>query len=424
MDFFMATGFKNGFRKSKFTDLCANPSAMIRRFSTILILSFCSFLTSHAQGFRQLGDSAKVSLLTCGTGQDMYTYFGHSAIRITDPANRINRVYNYGTFDFNVPNFYWQFIRGKMYYMLSVTRSESFMNEYINENRYIHELPLLLTREEKQELFNLLEINNLPENKHYWYDFFKDNCSTRVRDMVHKATGGKYPWPVGETDLLTFRQLIDPYLKPHPWPRAGIMMMLAAGADQKATFEEYMFLPEQMEQIFKMARSSEGEALAGAERVLFEPLPESQSRPIRPWMVAGLMAALSLFLLVSGKTKTLTNLWFAFIFLISGILGVLFTFMWVGSEHWVCHGNLNLGWAIPLNLIFVGTIWFPRLFKFNHFLSTLFLIPLILFLLTFPFWKQAVPVEAILLAISVGAGLLRLSGLLGLAKPKPKDQAN
>lgn len=396
----------------------------MRRFSTIIITIFIMVPGLRAQGFRQLSDSARVSLLTCGTGKDMYTYFGHSAIRITDAVNRINRVYNYGTFDFNIPNFYWQFAKGKMYYMLSVTRSEGFINEYISENRYIHELPLLLTRSEKQELFNLLEINNLPDNKHYWYDFFKDNCSTRVRDMIFKATNGNYPWPKQETDLLSFRQLLNPYLKPHPWQRAGIMMLLAWGADTRASYEDYMFLPERMEEIFKKTKSASGLALAGEERVLFEPLPEEGAAPVQPWIIMGLMAALSLFLAFHKSAKLASNLWFSLIFMLSGLMGILFTFMWAGSEHWVCHGNLNLGWSIPLNLVLMVTLWIPRFQKFNKKLSTILLVPGILFLITFPFWKQSVPIEAVLLATSVCAGFIRFSGFARLAQPKPKDQAN
>lgn len=397
---------------------------MIRRFSTIIALFLFMIPTLWAQGFRQLGDSARVSLLTCGTGNDMYTYFGHSAIRITDAENRINRVYNYGTFDFNVPHFYWQFTKGKMYYMLSVTRSEGFINEYISENRYIHELPLQLTGEEKQELFNLLETNNLPENKHYWYDFFKDNCSTRVRDIVYKATRGNYPWPSTESELLTFRQLLKPYLDPHPWPKAGIMMLLAWGADTRASYEDYMFLPERMEEIFKQTKTLSGQPLAGEERVLFEPLPVKKRAPLAPWIVFGLIATISLNLTFIADRKLLAKIWYSLIFLVSGAMGLLFAFMWAGSEHWVCHGNLNLAWAIPLNLVLAVTLWIPRLRNFNRILSIILLIPGLLFLVTFPFWKQTVPAEAVLMAISVCAGLLNLAGFARKTQPKPEYQAN
>ena len=394
-------------------------------FSTLLVLLMTVWGPAYMQELPTLTGEARVSLLTCGTGNEMYTYFGHSAIRITDPGARVNRVYNYGTFDFTVSNFYLQFAKGKMYYMLSATRSESFMNEYIGENRYIHEVPLLLTDEEKQTLFTLLENNLLPENKHYWYDFFKDNCSTRVRDIIAKSTSNRFSWPGPEQDPLTFRELILPYLKPHPWSRTGILLLLAGGADEKATISDYMFLPERMEDIFVAARDDSGNPLTGEHRVLFS-AQETSSRqtPFHPYVIFSLFAAMSLLIAATGKYRTLARIWFSFWFLAAGLLGILFSFMWFVSEHWVCHANLNLAWALPFSLVPAITIWFRSLDRFNRITSITLLIPLILFLLTFPFWKQSIPIEGILIAISVGSGFYYFSGLPNLGNSKPKKQAN
>ncbi len=396
---------------------------------TFLIVSgLIIILTSQSEAQQvELSPDATISLLTCGPGAEMYSYFGHSALRVTDRANRINRVYNYGTFDFNIPDFYWQFVKGKMYYLLSVTRFEGFLNEYISENRYVRELPLMITPEEKQVLYELLEINYLPENRHYWYDFIKDNCTTRIRDIVQKATDSVYRWPEIAGDRLTFRQLILPYLKAHPWARTGILLLLTSGADQEASAGEYLFLPERMHQGFAGAETSSGRNLAGAERQIFTPVNNGKALPFlfHPYLVIGILAAVSLFLgLRKFRHDWFVRLWFSLLFLITGVLGSLFAFMWFCSAHWVCYANLNLAWAFPLHIILAAMIWFPKTAPVVRWYSSVMSVVVLLFLVTFVFWKQTVPLEGLLLAIATLSGLFRFSGLYQFLNPKPQDQAN
>ncbi len=373
----------------------------------------------------QLSTASRIDLVTCGPGKEIFTYFGHSALRVYDPVNRIDKVYNYGTFDFNVPNFYWQFVKGKLYYMLSVSRYDSFIKEYIRDNRFIRLVPLALTDEDRQELFNLLETNNLPENRHYWYDFFLDNCSTRVRDIVLKATQNRYPVPEAEAKTLSFRQLINPLLTPNPWPRAGMMILLTAGADRKATLSEYMFLPFQMERLFLQMKSASGQNLSGQAKTVFEPAPKKKKSLItHPYVVFSLMTLLSLFLAFYPKRVSFAKGWFSLLFFLTGIMGILFAFMWFGSDHWVCKANLNLAWAFPLTLVLAVTLWIPGLRKMNQVYSRIMMVPVLLFLITFPFWRQSIPLEGVLLAVSVGAGFFRVSAFSGLIKGQPQNQAN
>ena len=168
---------------------------MRTRFIILLLILFSTGKIALAQA-PQLSSESTISLLTCGPGPDVYTYFGHSALRVTDPTLKLDRVYNYGTFDFNVPNFYGQFIDGKLFYMLSVVRYKGFIPDYMAENRFIKELQLNISLDDRQNLFSLLEINYLPENRHYWYDFFKDNCSSRIRDIVVNFQKAKQILPV------------------------------------------------------------------------------------------------------------------------------------------------------------------------------------------------------------------------------------
>ena len=136
----------------------------------LLVISF-TFLSLSAQS-QTLSETAKISLLTCNPGTDLYSVFGHSAIRVKDQEKGIDWVYNYGTFDFNVPNFYMKFARGYLNYKLSVYPMKYFIEEYKRENRSIYEQVLVLNQSEKDEIFSFLEYNRQPENMFYMYDFF------------------------------------------------------------------------------------------------------------------------------------------------------------------------------------------------------------------------------------------------------------
>jgi len=285
----------------------------------------------------------------------------------------------------------------------------------------------MITPEEKQVLYELLEINYLPENRHYWYDFIKDNCTTRIRDIVQKATDSVYRWPEIAGDRLTFRQLILPYLKAHPWARTGILLLLTSGADQEASAGEYLFLPERMHQGFAGAETSSGRNLAGAERQIFTPVNNGKALPFlfHPYLVIGILAAVSLFLgLRKFRHDWFVRLWFSLLFLITGVLGSLFAFMWFCSAHWVCYANLNLAWAFPLHIILAAMIWFPKTAPVVRWYSSVMSVVVLLFLVTFVFWKQTVPLEGLLLAIATLSGLFRFSGLYQFLNPKPQDQAN
>lgn len=374
-----------------------------------------------------LSAESSVSLLTCGPGPEVYSYFGHSALRVTDPVLKIDRVYNYGTFDFSIPDFYTQFINGRLYYMLSVVRYQGFYPDYMSENRFIKELPLNITTEQKQELFNLLEINYLPANRHYWYDFFVDNCSTRIRDIVVKATGGQYQWPPEPAEHMTYRQLIMPYISLNTWARTGILLMLASGADQEASQECYMFLPDQMHRLFAKAKQTDGKPLCKSEKIIFEP---EYPKPVgtgllHPYVIFSILLMISWFIALFNRIPAwVMKSFFALLFVISGSLGLLFSYMWLFSGHTVCHENLNLAWAFPLNMILAVSIWFPKAGNFNKLYSKAAMVLLLLFLTTFFLWKQKIPFEAILFCLTLLPGLFRLSGLKIFGNAKAQNQAN
>ncbi len=399
---------------------------MRNRILILLLIIFPAGKIAMAQA-PELSPMATISLLTCGPGPEVYSYFGHSALRVTDPAINLDRVYNYGTFDFNVPDFYGQFLDGKLWYMLSVVRYKGFIPEYMAENRFIKELQLNISPEDRQELFNLLEINYLPENRHYWYDFFKDNCSTRVRDIVVKATKGKFQWPPEPTEHLTYRQLIIPYISLNNWAKTGILLTLTAGADEQSSQEGYMFLPDHMHRLFAEARQADGTPLCKPEKILFMPeYPKPKGTGLlHPYFVFSLLVVISLIILIYRKTpvwlvKSFSSLTFA----LAGLLGFVFCYMWFFSGHLVCHANLNIAWAFPLNAILAVTLWFPKLDFINRWYSKAMIIVILLFLITFSFFRQRIPFEAILFCLTLLPCFIRFSGLQIPGKRKTNDQTN
>ena len=175
--------------------------------------------------------SLRITLLTCSPGEELYTSWGHSALRVENRSNHSDLIYNYGTFDFDDPSFYSKFIQGKLLYFVSVDSFENFVYEYRYYQRGITEQILNLSCEEKQRLSAALQENAKEENKYYQYDFLSDNCTTRLRDMVFRNLAGTIttrnilPQP-----NITFRKLIHQYLDSgrEYWSQLGIDILLVS----------------------------------------------------------------------------------------------------------------------------------------------------------------------------------------------------
>jgi hypothetical protein len=158
----------------------------MRTINLALTIFSILFLVTTYQAIaqkQQLSDQAVISLITADPGEELYSLFGHSAIRVKDTVNNQDLVFNYGTFNFNTPNFYMKFTRGKLLYMLSIQQFDRFKRSYEYEKRDLKEQILNLTQDQKQAIFQFLLWNYQPENRYYKYDFFFDNCATRIRDV-------------------------------------------------------------------------------------------------------------------------------------------------------------------------------------------------------------------------------------------------
>ncbi|NLE35691.1 MAG: DUF4105 domain-containing protein, partial [Bacteroidales bacterium] len=219
----------------------------------------------------QRADSADVYMVTCAPGGAVYSIYGHTALRITVRGTGFDMAYNWGIFDFETPNFVYRFAKGKLDYLLGAYPYERFLEEYIAEGRSVWSQKLNLTTAEKEKLFELINENLKPENRKYRYDFFFDNCATRVRDIVFATVSDSLILPVREKEK-SFRQLIDPYQKVLPWLDFGADMLLGLQSDRKATLSDEMFLPIFLRDNFAgimITRDNVSEPLAGpAETVV------------------------------------------------------------------------------------------------------------------------------------------------------------
>lgn len=306
------------------------------------------------------GDSCalRISILTCGVGEELYSCYGHSAIRIVDTCHGTDVVYNYGTFNFDDPDFYVKFTRGKLPYYVNDEAFQSFMRLYMAEGRGVYEQVLALSREDAVKVQVFLENNCEEENKYYHYDFLLDNCSTRVRDVFQKLFAGRMQFGYAmANDSCSFRDILDIYEKEKHWERFGINLLMSNVVDQKMSNLQSMFLPDYLMKGFAGA-FIDGHLLVRETITLLPQQVQITQHANQPKIV--LWSLLLVVVLISWNKRLRGILMYfdVFLFLILGLLGCFMLFMWLGTEHAVCSWNRNIYWAFPLHLMFAFLI--PR----------------------------------------------------------------
>ncbi|MCA6379587.1 MAG: DUF4105 domain-containing protein [Cytophagales bacterium] len=318
-----------------------------------LLLVFCLlFSVSRAQTI--LSPQAEISIITCGPYQgELYSAFGHSAIRVIDPVRGFDIAFNYGVFDFNQPNFYLNFTRGYLYYKLGVYSYPDFRDHYISYNRYVHEQVLALDSAQKQKVFSYLENNSLPENQTYRYDYFYNNCASKVRDVFVEVFKEeiKFDSTFIKTDY-TIRDLTEIYLKQQPWGDLGIDICLGLPMDKKASSYDYMFLPDYIESSFDRVALN-GSPIVGEKISVYESSPETiPFHWYHPWIVFGLLLLVAGILSYRDWQRQKLSKWFdVTLFGAVGIVGLLLFILWLATDHKAAANNFNIAWAFPLHLV-------------------------------------------------------------------------
>lgn len=296
----------------------------------------------------ELTTHAKISLLTVGSADaEIWQNFGHTAIRIKDSILGWDLVYNYGTFDFSEPGFIEKFIKRSLLYYESIDNFNSFEEMYREENRSIYEQTLNLTHEQKQLLFERLTINAREENKYYIYDFLFDNCSTRPRDII-LSLFKKTSFAPDADDKSSYRQLIDRNVKDE-WLDLGMDLLIGVPTDKESGFGR-TFLPDELMQAFDGA-VVDGKKLVSSNQLILDTIPEhTESNWFTPgivfWFLLLLILVLQVKFALFSKYKWIPIIYFT----ILGLLGYLFLFMWFFTAHECTKWNLNILWAMPLNI--------------------------------------------------------------------------
>ena len=320
-------------------------------FVTILLLSrFCVVAQDSSH--------IRISLLTCTPGEELYSTFGHSGIRLYDSSRAINDhpdiVFNYGTFDFDDPNFYIKFIRGKLLYFVSTADFEEFKQEYQYTNRGITEQVLNLTASEKIALEHFLFENIKEENKYYKYDFFFDNCTTRLRDIILQHKKNQPPLKAVMPQGTRFRQAIHQYLDKNnkQWSKLGIDILLGVPTDAVMTTAQSQFLPENLMKAFDSTNTNHQLVLSTTN---LDPIQDinGQTSFFTPAVVFGML--LLLFILLDFSKQKWASAFLSgldgLLFFLTGAIGILLIFMWAGTDHSMTKGNYNLLWAWPTHVV-------------------------------------------------------------------------
>jgi uncharacterized protein DUF4105 len=347
----------------------------------IFISLYLSFFSTFAQNDTC---NLRISLLTCSPGEELYSTWGHTAIRVTDSTRGLDMIFNYGTFDDSDPNFYIKFTRGIMIYALSAYPFSDFLIEYQVQRRGIIEQTLHLNCDDKTRIFNALQINNTDSNRFYNYYFHTDNCTTRARDIIVK----NIKTPVLFKNIFperapTFRQLIHVYLDKNDqyWSKLGIDICLGRNLDKKVTNEEAMFLPDYLMKGFDNSFINNQPLVYQKQTILEIPLQVHSSSLFRPSKIFVALFAIIVVLALLNKhwsQKTL-RVFDGLFFLIIGMAGLLMAVLWIIRVDTVCRNNINLLWAWPTHLPIAFVLhkkrnWIRKYFRVSLIVNSLLFI--------------------------------------------------
>jgi hypothetical protein len=305
-------------------------------FNLLVLLSF-------SIGFGQivpLSKDAKVSVLTCGLGNETYSYFGHTAIRVSDPANNLDVVYNYGAFDFRTPNFVAKFTKGDLQYFVITHSFSEFMEEYNIEKRSVFEQELLISQGLKQKLFDKLNATLLSEDRYYTYKFIDKNCTSMVVDIINNTLNENVIVKKGNTDI-TYRSILYPYFDGHFYEKLGTSIIFGTKVDQLGT---RIFLPFELKNSLEKVSFQNKPLATKSKTLLFfeKETPTSWWNNIYSYLII-------LAFVVLAHNKIVDKIYL----LVLSLMGIFFVCVGFYSFHLELSMNYNVLLFSPLLLILI-----------------------------------------------------------------------
>ena len=320
----------------------------------------------------------KMSILSIGEGPSLVDAFGHTAIRVKDEELKNDVVFNFGVYDFNSPNFYSNFVKGRPEYKLGVQNYYNLTQNYVRQKRYIVEHQLNLDQNSIKIIIDLL-VEKL-NDPYYIYDYFRDNCTTRAADIVIDKTNNKFKDEKLESeDIVSYRELIHGKINENSWAALGIDLCLGAIIDKKIKTRETFFLPENLMNYLDLY---EGDIIK--RNIIYRPesaisYRENIPSPLLINLILSLIiVAVTIFNFKRNKwNKSLDTL----IFLISGSIGVLIIYLWFFSNHFAGAQNFNFLWAFPFNFALIFAIYKSKIPNWSiGFIKLLIIMIILLFL--------------------------------------------
>lgn len=310
------------------------------RMRLFLLLLIFTPLAISAQPVT-LSDSARVSILTCGKGHELYSLFGHTALRINDPVSGVDMVYNYGTFDFRTENFALKFVKGDLQYFVSTSTFADFLYNYEYEKRSVLEQVLELSQQKKQQLFDRLNAVLLSPERFYTYKFIDRNCTTKVADLLNELLGAGTISKVGNT-AISYREIIYPEFDGHFYEQWGTQLLFGTKVDRES---KKLFLPIELWQSIASAQTA-GKPLLGENKswLVFE----EQPAPFSWWNNVFTYIAVLLAVVFANRKK-----WAVVYLSIVGLLGIFFCAAGLYSFHEELQWNYNALLVNPLLLVLV-----------------------------------------------------------------------
>ena len=324
-------------------------------------------VNANVDPLNQNGRDVTISLLTMGTGSQVWELFGHNAIWIHDLVTNRDTVFNWGVFDLRSPGFLKRFLKGTMYYSMGGETMGEVVRDYRYWNRSVWAQELDLTAVQKDSILAAIRVNALPENVNYRYDYFRDNCSTRVRDILDNVLGGSLHKAAGESTPTTYRWHALRLMQPLPAIMVGSDIGLGRPSDVNITKWQEMFLPQKLHDFVANFRvtDSTGAArpLVKRETVVFQSTrgPEPDAPPnFGSWAllggiaIAALLAWLGVAAITRGDwTRFVASIAIGVWSLVAGLLGTVILLLWGVTDHVFAHQNENLLVFNPLWLALV-----------------------------------------------------------------------
>ena len=374
----------------------------IRIFLSLLII-WGSMLS-----YAQKRDSIQFSLLTCSPGTEIYSLFGHTAIRYQNYTQNKDIVFNYGMFSFSSPNFIYRFVKGETDYQLGVNDFRLFEAEYMFRGSSVYQQILNLTYEEKLKLQNLLFTNYLPQNRVYRYNYFYDNCTTRARDQIEKCIDGDVEYPNSVPDK-TFRGIIHEFTKGFDWEEFGIDLCLGAGADKPIGIRQQMFSPFYMrsfaESAFIKDENGNTRPLVLKEEVIVDADTvdaDESSFQFSPIACATFFLFLNVVIaFVQIVRKKIYWFWDLILYLSQGLAGCIIAFLFFFSIHPTVDSNWLILLFNPIPLFYLPFMVYNDIKRKKDKWHVINSVYLTLFILILPLIPQEINLSVLLLALGL-----------------------